>query len=323
MALLVISLLGAGSAFADATVEQNTKIHFEGAMGHVLNFFGGRATRQGIDTTEIVKGDRSSRISGENGEIIDLGQEKIYRLDYRRKTYTVTTFDELRKQYEEAQERAKKEKPEKTEPAEKNKAPEYQVDVDIKNTGRKETISGFDTHEVIVTVTIHEKGKKLEESGGSILTSDLWIGPRVPALEELGKFNERYARKLYGAVAVPGMNMQTMAQVIAASPAFAGAMKAFAEKRDSLAGTPIRTTMTYEQVMAPGQENAEGGESAASAEGAAVKALSGLFSRHRKKESNEGPSRSTLFTSTNEIRRADLTADPSKLAIPEGYRERD
>jgi len=315
---------GTAAIYADATVEQNTKVKFGGAIGRVVNFFAGKASREGIDSTDVVKGDRRAHRAGDNGEIVDLAEEKVYRVDYRRKTYSVKTFDEMRKEFEEAQERAKQQQAEQgeAEPQPEEKGPEYEVHVDIKETGKHETIAGYDTRQVIVTVTIQEKGKKLEEAGGWILTSDLWLGPRVPALEELWKFNMRFAQKLWGKE-LPSMDMQSMAQILAAAPAFADAMKAFAEKRDTLDGTPIRTTLTFETVLGTAQQEARN-EEASSGSGLTGRVIGGLLSRRKKAESKEGePRRSMLFTSTDEIRRAELTADPAQLAIPAGFKLRD
>ena len=45
-----------------------------------------------------------------------------------------------------------------------------EIDFDVKNTGEKKTINGFDTHEVVMTITVREKGKTLEQSGGMVVT---------------------------------------------------------------------------------------------------------------------------------------------------------
>ena len=43
-----------------------------------------------------------------------------------------------------------------------------------------------------MTVTVREKGKTLEESGGVVLTADSWLGPEIPALKELAEFEMKY-----------------------------------------------------------------------------------------------------------------------------------
>ena len=45
---------------------------------------------------------------------------------------------------------------------------EVEVDFDVKDTGEKKTINGFDTHQAVMTITVREKGKTLEQSGGLV-----------------------------------------------------------------------------------------------------------------------------------------------------------
>ena len=56
----------------------------------------------GVTSMVAVKGNRKATMSDTTGQIIDLTEEKIYDLDIKKKTYTVTTFAELRKKMEEA-----------------------------------------------------------------------------------------------------------------------------------------------------------------------------------------------------------------------------
>src|SRR5438045_8036783 len=128
-------------------------------LGRMVNFFGGKAAREGVVSTVAVKGDRKATLSEETGQIVDLSEEKIYDLDLKKKTYKVTTFAELRRRMEEAQkkaaENARKEEgkaPPKSEPAPNEK--QLEIDVDIKNTGQTKTINGFTTRESVLTITL-------------------------------------------------------------------------------------------------------------------------------------------------------------------------
>ena len=173
----------------------------------MVSIFGGRGAREGVKTAVAVKGDRKASITDTTSQIIDLKEEKIYDLDLKKKSYKVTTFAELRAQMEaarkKAEEDAKKEQasaPKAQEPAKKDpNAKEFEIDFDVKDTGQKKAIAGYDTHETIVTVTVREKGKTLEESGGLVMTSDLWLAPSVPELKELAEFDMDVVKKI-GAV---------------------------------------------------------------------------------------------------------------------------
>ena len=109
-----------------------------------------------------------------NGQIVDLREEKIYDLDMKKKTYQVTTFDELRRQLKEAQEKAQSdaekaraEQPQQEQQPQQKPDKEFEVDFDVKETGQKKSVAGYDTRQVVMTVTVREKGRTLEERAGS------------------------------------------------------------------------------------------------------------------------------------------------------------
>jgi hypothetical protein len=269
-----------------------------------------------LTSDTAIHGHRKSTRTGDSGEIVDLDQEKIYHLDYGRRTYTVTTFDELRKQYEEQKERARKSESREQKKAQKSEGPEYEFEFAVKSTGKKESINGWDTREEVATVTVHEKGKKLEEAGGFVLTSDMWMGPRVTALRELADFDRKFMKKVYGASLEADMR-QAMA-MLASTPAFAKAMKVLAEKRSALEGTPIRTTTSFEIVSAPNQSGSEQSSSTPAA------AIGGLLNRVRKRreENQADANRSTMLNSTSELLKASSSASADAVAIPADFRQR-
>src|SRR5262249_36328960 len=148
-----------------------TQVKLEGMLGRMAGLFGGKAMKEGVVSTVAVKGDRKMTTTGDTGEVVDLAEEKIYRLDLDKKSYTVVTFDELRKQMQEAQRKAQENARQAQAQREQQKGQEPQVDVDfdLKETGQKRAISGYDCREVVMTVTVREKGKTLEQGGGMVL----------------------------------------------------------------------------------------------------------------------------------------------------------
>src|SRR5690348_55591 len=123
---------------ADVKTRERSQIKFEGMLGRMVGMFGGKAAKEGIDSSTAVKGNRKATMSDVMGRIVDLSEEKVYDLDIRKKTYTVTTFDELRRRMREAEEKAKQDA-EKQQPGEKQpqQKPEKELDVDfdLKDTG--------------------------------------------------------------------------------------------------------------------------------------------------------------------------------------------
>jgi hypothetical protein len=301
------------SLFAEGLVQQKTRVQLGGVVGGIVNVFGGKAAREGVTSNVAVKGNRMLSGNERSAELVDLSEEKIYRLDYAKKSYTVVTFDELRKQYEEAKKDAEEEAEEaKKEKKKKEEGPEYEVDFDIRETGKKETINGFATKQVVVTATVREKGKKLEQSGGAVLTADLWMGPKIPALREIGAFQQKYFKQLYGDSTA---EMQQMAVLMATTPTFAKAMKEFAKKRSSFEGDAVRTTLTFESVAAPGQA-AQEEESAGLVGGL----LRNAMKKRQEKNESAAPGRTKMFESTTDV--LSVSNNAGEVGIPAGFKAR-
>src|SRR6185503_18491316 len=103
---LTVLIVAAASLHADVRSEQKSHVEFAGMFGKVVNLFGGKAAKEGIVSTHALKGRRLATLSESGGQIIDLNEEKIYTVDSKRKSYTVMTFAELRRQMEEARKKA-------------------------------------------------------------------------------------------------------------------------------------------------------------------------------------------------------------------------
>lgn len=315
-AISTVIALAAAAALADATVEQKTQLHFGGAVGAIASRFGGSAVRDGLVSSTAVKGNRKMTHTGDHGELIDLDAEKIYMIDFARKTYTVMTFEEMRKRFEEGQERMKKNNDRRSSKDEQ-KGPEWEVEFHIKATGKTETINGWNTREQVATVIMHEKGKTLEQSGGFVLTSDMWMGPNVPAMKEVSDFDRRYINKLYGSSF--DAEMVKMAAAMAMQPALGKAMKELGAHRGSFEGTPVRTTTTFETVPGPATQQAESSDSTPTSPSAAL--LGGLMKRRQAKQGDDG-GRSTMFDSLTELMKATLTASSSDVTIPADFKQK-
>jgi len=322
---LVAVLASAHTLLADARAEQRTQFQFAGALGRVVNLFGGRAAREGVKSTVMVKGNRKVSLNGDNSQIIDLGEEKIYDIDVKGKKYRVTTFAELRKQMEDARKRAEEEarnqQPEK--PAEKDpNAKEIEVDLDVKETGQKKSLNGFDTRQVIMTITLREKGKKLEESGGLVLTSDIWLAPRLAAMREINEFDIRYAKQLYGEY-VAGASAQQMAAAMAAHPMLKDALERMRTESAKMEGTPIMTTTTVDAVRSAedtaSQKQAEPAPSPG--RGGIGGALGGLMRRGARREPEAPQSRATFMTTVSETLSVGTDVPVDAVQIPAGFRE--
>jgi hypothetical protein len=309
--------LAAAPLLADVKTHDRTSVKFEGMLGRMVGMFGGKAAKEGVESTVAVKGNRKATINESTGRIVDLSEEKVYDLDMKKKTYTVTTFDELRRRMREAQEKAAKEH-EKEEPSQgqeqQKPQKEYEVDFDVKETGQTKSIAGYDTHETIATVTVREKGKTLEEGGGIVMTNDLWLGPEIPQLKEIADFELRFWKQLQEGAGTDAISPEQMAMLIASFPGIKTAMQRFSQEGGKLKGTALDATSTFEAVksqeqLAESQKQSSGG------------GLGGMLAKKMMKRDEPKP-RSTIFTTHHEYLSIDKSVDANDLAIPPDFKEK-
>ena len=318
---------------ADVRADQKSRVEFAGMLGRMTNMFGGKAAREGDTSTVAVKGDRKATMHEAAGQIIDLAEEKIYDLDLKKKSYKVTTFAELRRRMEEAQKKAdedaskdagrNKDKPAAAGP----NAKEMEVDFDVKNTGAKKAINGFDTHQSIVTVTVREKGKTVEQGGGMVLTSDLWLAPTIAAMKEIADFDARYAQKLYGTM-VAGVSAEQMAAAMALYPMMKQAFGKMTAEGGKVDGTAIQTTTTMDSVKSADQmaEEAKSGdnEGKAASPGGVGGMLGGFAKKMAQKKSSGDEAakpRATFMTMTSEVLKVVTDVAASDVTVPTGFKE--
>jgi len=336
--LAVLVVLAALPALAAVKKEEKTRVQLGGALGRIVNMFGGRAAREGVTSTAAVKGNRKRTVTGDTGQIIDLDEEKIYDLDMKGKSYRVTTFEEMRRRMQEAMEKAREQAAASpTAPPAPEEGREMQVDFNIKESGQRKTISSYDCREVVLTVSVYEKGKTLEESGGMVVTGNIWLAPRIAALKEMEEFELRYAQKI-GEMFASAMTPEQAGALMASYPYMMQAMSKFNAESVNLDGTAILTTMTMEGVQSReqlAQSQQQGGEQGAASggvpnvptpTGVAIGLGRRVFGRRREQNQQEqpaaAPGRSTLMTMTDELVKVSTDVPDTDVAVPNGFRLR-
>jgi hypothetical protein len=222
----------------------------------------------------------------------------------------VTTFEELRQQLREAREKAEKEAPKSDKGQQEKPARELDVDFSVKETGQTRTIAGYNAKEVVMTVTVREKGKALEESGGMVMTSNSWMGPAIPAMKELAEFERRYWKAI--APEASGMSAEQMAALMAMYPMLKQAMERLKAEGSKLEGTPLATTTVFEAVKSKEQLDQQGQTSGGG--------LSGMLARKMMK--TETKPRATIFTLNTETLEVSPTVASDDLQIPAGFKEK-
>ena len=332
VATVCLAISALASLHADVKTEERMKFELGGMLGKVVNVFGGKDAREGTMTTVALKGSRKSTFSDATGQIIDLAEEKIYDLDVKRKTYRVMTFAELRQRMEEAKAKAEKaareeQAKQKAEPPPANRPEDsVEIDFDVKSTGQKRAINGFDTSQVVVTVTVREKGKTLEQSGGLAITTDMWMAPRMPAMKELMDFEMQFAQKLYGPM-IAGASPQDIASVLAIYPMLKPALEKMNAEQSKVEGTAILTTVKVEAVKSAeqiAQEQKQTEESSKPNLTGGVGGLLGGLARRaaQTKVDGDGPQpRAMVMTTTSELLKVATAASDADVAVPAGFKQ--
>lgn len=325
---------------ADVRSDQRVKFQLGGAVGKLINMFGGKGAREGVTTTVAVKGNRKATLSDTTGQIVDLSEEKIYDLDMKKKTYKVTTFAQLRAEMEkarrEAEQMARQEQQQTREPNEPSKPAEkdpnqkeFEVDFDVKNTGATRSINGFDTKQTVMTITVREKGKTLNDAGGMVMTTDMWLTPNAPSTDDIAQFDLKYAQKLYGPTVMNGASAQDMAMAMAMYPQIKPALDRMAAEGTKVEGTAILTEMRMEAVP-PGTANqtAEAPKAEAQPEqkkgrfGGLMGGLKKMAEASQQQQSGEQkPQRAIIMTTSVEMLKLTPEVTADVVAIPAGFKE--
>jgi len=327
--MLCLVLFMAVGLSADMKSRRKTQTKFEGTLGRVAGMLGGKAMKEGVINTVAISGDRRMTVNDQSGELIDLAAEKVYKIDFKDKSYKVQTFAELRKEREEDQAKMKEQVARAKDPADQPKAgePQYEVDFSVNKTGERKSINGYDCQQVIMTIAMRQKGKKLEDGGGTVMTTDIWMGPTIPAMQEQWAFEQRYLKKLFGT------DTETMerdlAQVMAMNPQMKPGMERMNKETAKLDGTAILTTTKMESVVTAEQAQARA-DQPKPAIGGLPGGLGGMFGK--KKKTEEAPkdqpaaagasNRSTILTTTAELLGVETSVAAADVELPAGFKQK-
>ena len=179
-----------------------------------------------------------------------------------------------------------------------------------------------------MTITVREKGKTLEQGGGMVLTSDMWLAPKIAAMKEVADFDMRYAQKLYGTM-IAGVSAEQMAAAMAMYPMMKDALGKMTAEGGKIEGTPIQTTTTIDAVKSAEQmaeeAKASGNDSKPTAAGGVSGMLGGFAKKMAQKKAGGGEDankdRATVMTTTTEVLKVVTDVSPADVAVPAGFKE--
>ncbi len=313
-AVLLTAALVTPALRADVKTTETSSVVFEGMLGAMMNRISGAS--KGTTTTVSVKGNRMSRMSETAGQIVDLGEQRIYSVDVRKREYTVTTFAQMREQMEKLKaDMAKQQQsvdPE-TKKAMAETGKQMEFDVEAKPTGQQKTIAGQNAREFLLTITMRQQGMKIEESGGLVMTNNLWMAPHIAAMDELQEFNMKFIKAVYGEM-FSGLSPQQAGPMSSMVPGLASLMTRMATETRKIQGSPVASTMVIESVKSA--EQLKNTTAATPSSG-----LSGMLAKRMGRGSSEP--RSKVMTSANETLTIGTAATAEDVAIPAGFKLKD
>lgn len=319
-----ICALAAPVVRADVKTRENTLVKFEGLLGGTFRLFGGKAAKEGITSSVAVKGARKASITDTTGEIIDLGEQKVYRLDLKKKEYTVVTFADLRKEWENTKAEAEKDAEDmKKAQAKEEQAPtdqQLEYTADIKETGQKQAMAGYEAREVVLTITGKQKGKTLDEAGGFVMTNTMWIGPKVAAFDEIAQFDMKYFKAVYGEEF--GAQAQQLAAALALYPSMQPMMEKLQAEGRKMDGTALQTTTVFESVKSAEQMKQAQSQQSSSGGGGITGGLAGRLAGRMAGGTAQPKQRSTIMTTVHTLLSIETAASDADVAIPAGFKEK-
>ena len=180
--VLFLTLAAGLTARADFSFTQSTK-----AAGGMM------AAAAPTVTKTYLKGQKMKVDSGSTVMILDFDAQTITNIDPTQKTYSVKKFSDVSETMSKAG---------------------MDVNVDVKDTGQRKTINGFNASEVVMSVEMdspdsRQQGMKMR------MEVHIWVSPDVPGGQELRAFYERNLPKFPWAAMTSARGSQSMQKAMA------------------------------------------------------------------------------------------------------------
>jgi hypothetical protein len=153
------------------------------------------------------KGQKMKTDNGNTATILDFDAQTITTINTAQKTYTVRGFNDI------------------AAGAGAGSA-NVEATVDVKETGQKKTVNGFNASELVMTMEV--ASPQAQQMGKMQMEVDMWLSPDVPGYQELHDFYQKNAGKFPWAAIAAGAN-----------PSMQNAMADMQKKMASMQGVPV------------------------------------------------------------------------------------
>jgi hypothetical protein len=206
----------------------------------------------------------------------------------------------------------------------------------VKDTGKSQTINGFQTHEYLVTWDLETENTKTHEHSRSLMTTELWNSDDAhlaAARTQQVAYNQAYAQLMH--IPMPSdMAKQYGLLQLNMSPNGRGQltdkdMKSFMDKLSKIKGFPVVTDVKWEAGCiancSENQQTASQDQQSSDNSGGLGSLLGSLMSKNSAQNSQPGQQQSTdglttIFQSRTEVQSIDTDSQPASLfEVPAGY----
>jgi len=347
----LVFVIPVGLYAGDYTYQQTTQITGGSLlkMMKTVGVFSSQARHMGdpVVSTIYLSGNRLADVSAQQIQITDLDKETITQIDLEKKTYSVMTFDQMKQAIQNArarmeQEAAKQKQPDAQNPDAQNV--QMSFDVKVRKTGATKDVSGLNSSEAILTMTMTATDTKSQQSGNLAITNDMWMVPSVPGYEQVQEFYKKFAKKMGDATVGFGRDFSRM---LAQQPGANQAMGDMVKEMQKLDGVPIMQVMRMGTTMngqplpaaseAPLPAEPAGptkGEVAKAGMSSMISSRLGGFGGFKKKKQNTPPPEQNadqagaqptsailmeMQTTTSNFSSGPV--DPSHFDVPAGYKQ--
>ena len=316
------------------TTETTFKIDAFGAIGRMFG-------RKPVTSTTYVTRERMATVTGDAGSIISLPDRMLTSVDFKRRTYTEMSFDQLVSMAENMAadmqgevEEAREEAPAGAESVNVT----YDFDVSVDDLGETETISGVSTERKLITIELQytaegtdEDGQSQTASGRFFAVTDAWVGEGAEGNAIVKDFTRAYAEEFAMAIDQSSSPISSLGQVLQQDQRIGPAFERMAEEMKKLNGTPLRSTtyivtvpetmeLDVDQLL--GRKKAEKKRGGAALGGIARSALRSRGLPVGSEPQQEAPpaEQMTLLTMTEVYTSIDEVAeDLSRFQVPSGF----
>ena len=335
--LSIIAALAATCAVirADFSYQESAQMT-GGTMLTVLKFGGPftKGARAAQISTVAIKGNRMLRSSKDSTSIIDLDKETITDIDVSKKTYTVTTFAQIKAAMEKAMADYKKQQEKAQEKAkEKSATADVKLKVTANSTGQTKEIRGLTAKELVIGLELQATDTKSGQTGSMNTVNDAWMAS-VPGYDQVKIFELKMAAKLSDTFR-PGMEQMATTQ-----PQMVQGMAEAAKEMAKVDGVPVEYIMvmgsgSVEDLQAARKKDESKGDGKGKSSGAVAGAIAGRitgiggFGRKKaddkpapSEDGKQAPAAVILMEMTTEMSEFSTAAvDEAKFQIPAGFKE--